>query len=423
VVQRYGSANAEYIKGYRGVDNKTGQVFNKSLCDLAKGKINPDYAEQNIKQQAGFAAEVAATSRDNAKAIIDKYPVRTARSEDVAGYGKNHQVVDRVQVLDGHVIDGSASQMKFVKDPEKLVRDISREDGKLSRYFEKTLELPTEQVDATKKYCFDKAKQLRIGAEKTMQQGRHDDAQKLLREADQFETTADNIKDAELTTEEAIDYRENPDIATAKDIVRTSHSAGVQSAQIGAAIGGVISAVQNIFAVAQQKKSLGTAAKDMTVDTVKAGVLGYGTGFVGSAIKGAMQQSEKSAIRGLSKTGLPALVVSTCISLGSTIVSYVDGEISESQMLSEVGEKGAGMLSAGMMAALGQLAIPVPVVSAVIGGMSCQKTLRLHWVSDNRALHSVLGFAFGSAQPTGVGDKIVGVAVFFWLGQARGFLP
>ncbi len=57
------------------------------------------------------------------------------------------------------------------------------------------------------------------------------------------------------------------------------------------------------------------------------------------------------------------------MSLGSSVKRYVTGEISEAQLFAEVGEKGAGMLSGGMMAALGQLAIPVPFVGAAIGGM------------------------------------------------------
>lgn len=57
-MQRFGSANAEYVKGYRGVDNVTGQRLAKGLVDIAKHKVNddPHYATQNIKQQAGFSA-------------------------------------------------------------------------------------------------------------------------------------------------------------------------------------------------------------------------------------------------------------------------------------------------------------------------------------------------------------------------------
>ena len=37
--------------------------------------------------------------------------------------------------------------------------------------------------------------------------------------------------------------------------------------------------------------------------------------------------------------------------------------------MEEIGEKGSGMLASGMMATLGQIAIPIPVVGSVIGGM------------------------------------------------------
>lgn len=56
-------------------------------------------------------------------------------------------------------------------------------------------------------------------------------------------------------------------------------------------------------------------------------------------------------------------------SLGSSVKRFVSGEITEAELLTEVGEKGAGMLSSGMMAAVGQLAIPIPFVGAAIGGM------------------------------------------------------
>ena len=56
-VQRGGSANAEFIKGYTGRDNETGKVFAKSLEGISKYKVNPDWSENNIKQQAGFEAE------------------------------------------------------------------------------------------------------------------------------------------------------------------------------------------------------------------------------------------------------------------------------------------------------------------------------------------------------------------------------
>jgi len=93
VVQRFGSANAEYIKGYTGVDQETGQRLAKGLAGISNSKVNenPVYANQNIRQQAGFSAEVAVTSRDNADAIVKKSRVRTSRTDDLPQYGAKSQ--------------------------------------------------------------------------------------------------------------------------------------------------------------------------------------------------------------------------------------------------------------------------------------------------------------------------------------------
>ena len=370
-VSRFGSATAEFIKGYRGVDNETGQRFAKGLADIAKHKVNSDPVEaaRNIKQQAGYAAEVAATSHDNAKAIINGSKIRTSRSDDLSQYGKNHSVVDRVQILNGEIIEGTQAQMKFVGDRGQLFERIAREEGKFTRYKGIKLELPSEQYEGAKQFCHDKAHALRQQADKVAQEGKPDIAAKLRREADNYDQLGHNVTDSGLTTEQAIFYRKNPKIATALDIGRTSHQAGREGAKYGAVIGGSIALLQNALAVAQGKKKTSEAAKDIAADTAKAGALGYGTAFVGSAIKGGMQQSGNQALRTLSRTSAPTLAVNICLSLGSSVKRYVTGEISEAELLTEVGEKGAGLLSSGMMAALGQLAIPIPFVGAAIGGM------------------------------------------------------
>lgn len=120
LVSRYGSAGAEYLKGLRGIDYETGQKFDRSLIDISNYKTNPEYVDNNIKQQAGFSAEINSVSKKNAEAIIAGKPNRFSRSEDIAGYGKNHNVVDIIELIDGKEI--STSQMKFVSNPEGLLK-------------------------------------------------------------------------------------------------------------------------------------------------------------------------------------------------------------------------------------------------------------------------------------------------------------
>lgn len=313
---RYGSAGAEFLKGLRGVDYETGQVFDRSLIKVSQGKLNPEYYKSNLKQQAGYSAEIVSTSRKNAEAIINGEKRRFLRSEDVAGYGKNHKVVDIVELMDTKEI--STSQMKFVNNYKGLLNKIAKGEGggrkDWSRYMGvDKLELPSEQVEAAKQYCAEQSEQCRIGAQLKRQEGDIELAQKLEQQSKNFKELESKIGDSGLTTKEAIKYRLNPKIETLKDIGRVSHRAGVEGAKFGAAIGGSISLVTNIIAYQSRDKQFGEAVIDVGCDTIKSAGVGYGTAFAGTAIKTYMQQSSNATMRSLSGTGLPAMVVSVLL--------------------------------------------------------------------------------------------------------------
>ncbi len=369
IVDRFGNAEAEFIKGYRGIDNQTGQKFAKGLKEISEHKINPQYAEQNIKQQAGYSAEVAQTSKDNAENIIKGSKVRVSRSDDLAQYGRNHNVVDRVQILDGDIIAGTEAQMKVVGNRDQLFKDITKPDGKFARYRGIKLEIPSEQYEGAVEYCKEEATRLRENAIRAEQKGNLEAANRLREQADNYDQLSENVQDIGMTTEEAIEYRNNPLKSTIKDIASTSHRAGLEGAKVGAAIGGTISVIQNLYLVAQGNKELDEAAIDVAKNTVIAAGVGYGTGATGSAIKSVMQQSANQTARNLANTAFPTMILNVSISLASSVKRFATGEIDSTQFLEEIGEKGSGMLSSTMMATMGQIAIPIPVVGAVLGGM------------------------------------------------------
>lgn len=372
LIQRYGEAGRQFLIGLIGVDQTTGQVFDRSLLKVSTGKLNPNYRDQNIKQQAGYAAEINSVSRRNAEAIINREPNRYARSEDIARYGKNHKVVDIIELVNGEA--RSTSQMKFVTDGEVLLKKIARGEGggktDLSRYLDADrLEVPTEQVENMKEFCRKKAKALKEQAERLQLEDKSKLAERLHKQSDNYKKLEEKITDSGLTTEEAIQYRLNPRWETTKDIASVSHRAGVEGARFGAAIGGTISLVSNIIAVHAGEKELSDAILDTTKNTVISGAVGYSAAFSGSALKSFMQQSSSAVTRGLSKTGLPAMIVSTCLAAVQSIKKYAKGEINEEELAHEVGLTTSGMLSASMFTTVGQFAIPIPVLGAIIGGM------------------------------------------------------
>lgn len=377
-VSRFGSAAAEYIKAFTGVDNETGQVFTKSLKRIAEGKLHPDNYETNVRQQAGYAAEVAKVADDNARNIINKSYVRTERTDDnlarrQANNNRPDMVSDHVETVNGVEIPGSTSQMKIVANPETLLNKIAKGRGggstDLSRYMDNDyIDITGEKFEAARDYCDTQAKALRRQAEHARQQGETERAQRREQEAQNFEKLKDKLRKS-YTSEEAKALRLHPKLETAKRMAKISHEAGIEAAQYGAAIGGTISLTRNLIALMQGDKKLQEALTDTALDTGKSAVVGYGTGFAGTLVKSTMQQSGSAALRRLSHTALPALVISTTQALGSSIWRFSKGDIDGVEFMTEIGEKGSGMLASGMMATLGQIAIPVPVLGGVIGGM------------------------------------------------------
>lgn len=370
LIQRYGTAGSQFLVGLRGIDYDTGKVFDRSLLSIAKGKLNPDYCEQNIKQQAGYSAEVASVSKRNAKAIINKESPRFSRSEDVAGYGKNHNVVDIVELLDNTEI---TSQMKFIKIPKDLLKDIACGEGKtkdFSRYLSvDKIEVPTEQVNEMKSICRREAQELTKQSDALKKRGNTELADQKLKQAQNYEALESKITDSGLTTEEAIKYRLNPKAMVRRDIAKVSHRAGVEGLKFGMAIGGSISAVNNIIAVYSGDKEFSEAILDTSKNTLIAGATGYATAASGTAVKTYMAQSSKEMIRGISKSNMPAIIVTACLSTGKSIKKYAVGELNEAELAQEIGLSVTGMMSSSMFAAIGQVAIPIPVLGALIGGM------------------------------------------------------
>lgn len=177
------------------------------------------------------------------------------------------------------------------------------------------------------------------------------------------------VKDSGITNKEAIEARLHPKISVAKDIIRISHRAGIEQAKTGALVGGGISLIKNTIGVIKGEIEPFDAAKSIALDTGKGAIVGYATAFAGSTIKAGMQNASNSTIRAISKTNAPAMIVTSTIDLGKSMTRFVKGQISGVELLEEVGEKGAGHISGAMFAIVGQAAIPIPIVGAMVGSM------------------------------------------------------
>lgn len=381
-VQRYGSAVKEHFVSYSGMDNETEKQLAKGLKQVAESKVNPDSAAMNIKQQAGFAAEIKTQARETAEKIIsgdnDRRVTRTddmVKQSDGRGHtigGKNEQLYDIAEVdRNGIYVEGTGRQLKFVGGNAKECCQKLL-DKKFDKYREAgvPIEIPSDFYDDVSADLSKRIDELNKQIQKAEEEGNLPLAEKHRDRLQVLEDTRKNLRRGSLTNGEALEARLHPQLSVAKDIARTSHRAGIEAAKSGAAIGGGISLIQNSVAVIKGDKDVDEAVGEVIADTAKATGISYATAYTGALIKGAMQNAPSTYLQTLSKTNLPSTIVVSSLEIGKTLSKYARGDIDGAECLTELGEKGTGMLAASAGAAVGQALIPIPVVGGLIGSMA-----------------------------------------------------
>ena len=377
-VQKYGSAAKQHYVAYSGVDNETGQKLAKGLKQISQEKINPEYEFQNIQQQSGFSAEVKDVARTNAENIINNNPNRKVRTDDIGRV--NDPIYDTVTLdADGNIIDGSGTQIKFIgaseNDPvgkDNAARALEKlESKKFQKYIDEDvkIEVPKDQYDDIISEANNKIEKLNKQLENQKQAGNEEQVKKIQEKIDKLNTIKKNLRKSKVTTKEAVFARLHPELSTAIDIAKVSNKAGLQNAKFSAAIGGSVSIVKNMVLFCKGEQEAEETVKNVAKDTASSAAMGYGTGFAGTALKGAMQNSKSAYIRALSKTNIAGTVVSASVSVTKTLTKYIKGEIDGVECLEMLGEEGTGMIASSMFAVAGQMLIPIPVVGGLIGGM------------------------------------------------------
>lgn len=382
VVQRYGSAVKEHLVAYSGVDNETGQQLAKGLKSISEHKINPDFADSNIKQQAGFSAEVKTAARDSAEKIIQgSSKGKVTRTDDMVKQsdgkgrtigGKNEQLYDIAEVdANGVYIEGTGRQLKFVGGTAKECTEKLL-GTKFDKYRDADvpIEIPADFYDEVNGQLSEKSQELRKQIAAAEQKGKFELAERHRKRLQKVEKTQQNLRKGKLTNDEAIEARLHPKLSTVKDITKVAHRSGMEGAAIGAAVGGGISFIQNTVEVIKGDKAPKDAIVDVVGNTGKASAMGYATSFIGSAVKGAMQNASSAYVRALSKSNLPVNIVVSVCEVSKTLYRYGTGNIDGLQCFAELGEKGTGMLGGSAGGAVGAaVGSVIPVVGTIVGGL------------------------------------------------------
>lgn len=189
----------------------------------------------------------------------------------------------------------------------------------------------------------------------------------LEKELQKCKTIKAHTRPASITKAEAIEARLNPNLSTAKDVASVSHQAGMNAAQTGALIGGVVSLATNVCEYFANGKDPIKAIKHTAIATLKGGALSYGSAFASSSLGGLMQSSANKIIQSLGKGSAPAMIVSACVANATVLTRYFSGKIDGTELRKQLVKANTTLVSSGAMAVAGQALIPIPVVGALIG--------------------------------------------------------
>ncbi len=368
----YASANREHLS-----------VLDR-LEEISKRKINPNYINQNINQQAGYSAEIKEQAHVNAHNILAGKRERVRQYDDLSSEkkaqvkklfpnyatpSKNHEIVDYISVDEkGNVIPGTLTQSKFVgrNGAECFEKFLSKDYEKYLKNGMK-MEIPKDFFGDFQKEANIKIKSLESHIAKQKELGDFQKAANLEEKLQKCKTIKANTRPASATKKEAI--RLNPKLSTAKDVTNLSHQAGMNAMQTGAFIGGGVSLLTNIWECIANGKDPAKAFKHTTIATLKGGALSYGSAFASSFLGGLMQNSANKIIQSLGKGSVPAMIAGAVVANATVLTRYFSGKIDGTELLKQLGKANTTLVSSWAMAVAGQALIPIPVVGALIGGL------------------------------------------------------
>lgn len=379
ITTRAGQAVNVHLSAYSGIDHQTGEQLSKGLQSIAGSRINPQYREQNIRQQAGFSAEVKTVALENAENYWNgDITSMSVRTDDISQQftetgvpigGTNDQLFDVAEVtLDGQFVAGTARQLKYVGgNAKECTRKLLSKSYDKYRENGVTMEIPSDYYDEVYSSLQRKEETLTRQLKDAKLSGNSSLARKKQDELKRVSDTRKGLKKGKLTSDEAHFARTNPGLSTAVDIAKNANRAGVQAAKTGAKITATISGAQNIIAVVNGDLTGMEAIESTVVQTAKGAASSYVHSSMTSVAKGGLQQIAIKSNNALIKSTLGTLANSNAVSLAVSFVTetskslwkFLNMEITSDEFKVELSNKSVELSSSFIGGCIGGAMLPV----------------------------------------------------------------
>lgn len=377
---RNSDAAREYVAAYTG--SNAGVQMHQGLRHISESSVNLHYIKPNIKQQAGYSAEVQHVADMNAKAIIEGSDARYMRVDDLGRghyYGNhelsaNDQIYDVVQVdANNNPIVGTGMQLKFIGDngTEWFDKMLSKKD--YNKYYETDVKFgcPKDFYGDIMSRADEKIAKLKNEIESARMNGNLELANQKQLALEKCVQLKERTVCTELTNTEAILARCLPTSSAMIDILKVGGNAAYEqlSNPTWVYISGGLSIGKNLVAWFNDEKSFGEALKDSVKDVGKAGVVTGGVAAGSSMIGAILKNSSNEFVKGVGDSMVPVALALVALETGKAFKKWKDGEITGKEAMCQIRDSSVAIVGAQFGAIIGQAAIPIPIIGAMIGSV------------------------------------------------------
>lgn len=314
------------------------------LNAISNWTINPEYYSQNLRQHAGYAAEVISTAKENIIAAAEKTGITTYRADDRPdlGFKKNDQYVDKIRInSSGEIIE--RIQTKFFGDNgTEWVQKMMQED--CDKYFDghvDKIECPKDFYDEAKAYITQRKEDLGRQLERVTADGKDEAIQSRQAKIDRLNKLDDMIEQSTVTTDEARQSVTQPQRSVAKlfsgEMLEANLKEGAYGAAAAAGLTFVSSSVIHGAEFMNGDITVDEMVREIAAETGTAGAIGGTTAFITATVASSMQSSSCNLIRSIGGSCLPACAVAFAVESYDSVMDYAQGAIGAEELVYELG--------------------------------------------------------------------------------------
>lgn len=286
---------------------------------------------------------------------------------------KDSDLLAKTTVGMGH--PHAPADIVIIKD-EAIVKEIQAKSCKTANLSANTLSkpkydsmdklLPVEQGDEARKYLEEKIQTNPNSSRAASFKDSEKNLQDRLNHEDVSSTgttreEAINATDVNVTKQVADEFK-------FKSALTDMHESGKRAGNVGALLTGGISTATGLYSLHKGDIEVGELVSRVAVDSAK----GYATGYVVTAMSKGLTHTAtyhlgESAARLFSRSNAPVAMATGVVNASKSLIAYLNSEIDDEKLLEEISLTAITGTSSFYYSALGQIAIPIPVVGAMVG--------------------------------------------------------